>query len=302
MINFEHLEAFVNAAKYGSFSKAARRMGKAQSSISTHVAMLEDSLGYKVFTRGHKISLTNKGEILYRQALNILWKCNDFESLAISLHDTSVPIINIGIDFSIYKRSLFKVLKEFSLKFKHCQLNLMPISSADVKRKLEKNELDLALYFSYEISDTYNCLTLRKVINKIIVAKTHPLAREESISYEILKEYLQIVITNENTELDKAMIFSDKYYTVNNYYYALSCVAEGIGFAIVPEDLLVLEKHFKNSIVFIDDRQVNFQDSYLALSYKEVASDFKEINFLINSFKKIFKKDLVLDNDAIVNS
>ena len=45
----EQLRAFVTAAEKGSFSAAGRAMGRAQSVVSTHIAMLEDSLGVELF-------------------------------------------------------------------------------------------------------------------------------------------------------------------------------------------------------------------------------------------------------------
>ncbi|GCD57855.1 hypothetical protein NBRC3280_0337 [Acetobacter pasteurianus NBRC 3280] len=39
-VSLEQLEAFVATADAGSFSAAARRLGRAQSAISTHVANL----------------------------------------------------------------------------------------------------------------------------------------------------------------------------------------------------------------------------------------------------------------------
>ncbi len=49
--NAEALEAFVEAAATGSFSAAARVLGKRQSSISESIARLEDELGVPLFDR-----------------------------------------------------------------------------------------------------------------------------------------------------------------------------------------------------------------------------------------------------------
>ena len=45
----EQLRAFVTAAEKGSFSAAGRALGRAQSVVSTHISMLEDSLGIELF-------------------------------------------------------------------------------------------------------------------------------------------------------------------------------------------------------------------------------------------------------------
>ena len=47
--SMEQLEAFVAAAAQGSFSGAARALGKAQSAVSTQISNLEIDLGVELF-------------------------------------------------------------------------------------------------------------------------------------------------------------------------------------------------------------------------------------------------------------
>lgn len=47
----ESLIAFVEAASLGSFSAAARKLGKSQSTVSTAIAHLEIDLGLTLFDR-----------------------------------------------------------------------------------------------------------------------------------------------------------------------------------------------------------------------------------------------------------
>ena len=49
--SMEQLEAFVAAAAQGSFSGAARALGKAQSAVSTQISNLEIDLGVELFDR-----------------------------------------------------------------------------------------------------------------------------------------------------------------------------------------------------------------------------------------------------------
>ncbi len=47
--SLEHLEVFVAVVEAGSFSEAARRLGNAQSRVSTTIANLETDLGVELF-------------------------------------------------------------------------------------------------------------------------------------------------------------------------------------------------------------------------------------------------------------
>lgn len=51
MAHLDQMQAFVFAAKLGSFSAAARRMGKAQSAKSMAIANLEIDAGVEIFDR-----------------------------------------------------------------------------------------------------------------------------------------------------------------------------------------------------------------------------------------------------------
>lgn len=72
-MEFRQLEAFVNAAKYKSFSKAADATFLTQPTISTHVNNLESELGVRLLNRsGREITLTPHGHELYAYAVDLL--------------------------------------------------------------------------------------------------------------------------------------------------------------------------------------------------------------------------------------
>ena len=71
--SLEQLEAFVCAAHERSFSGAARKLGKAQSAISTAVINLEIDLGVTLFDRsGRYPRLTSEGIVLLADARQVL--------------------------------------------------------------------------------------------------------------------------------------------------------------------------------------------------------------------------------------
>lgn len=72
-MEFRQLEAFVNAAKYKSFSKAADATFLTQPTISTHVGNLEAELGVRLLNRkGREISLTPQGQEFFVYAADLL--------------------------------------------------------------------------------------------------------------------------------------------------------------------------------------------------------------------------------------
>ncbi len=67
------VESFIETANAGSFSKAARTLYIAPSSLIQQIDLLEQRLGVVLFERGHRgVTLTEAGESLYRDAVEIV--------------------------------------------------------------------------------------------------------------------------------------------------------------------------------------------------------------------------------------
>ena len=72
-MEFRQIEAFVNAVKYKSFSRAADVSFISQPTISTHIGNLENELGTPLLNRGgREITLTAKGQAFYPYAVSLL--------------------------------------------------------------------------------------------------------------------------------------------------------------------------------------------------------------------------------------
>ena len=92
-MEFRQLEAFVNAVKYKSFSKAADATFLTQPTISTHISNLETELGVRLLNRkGREITLTSQGQEFYGYAMELL---NTRERALDHIHNQSKEIDGI---------------------------------------------------------------------------------------------------------------------------------------------------------------------------------------------------------------
>lgn len=70
------LESFIETAKAGSFSKAARSLYIAPSSLIQQIDLLEQRLGLTLFNRGPRgVTLTKAGESLFQDSVEIVHQC-----------------------------------------------------------------------------------------------------------------------------------------------------------------------------------------------------------------------------------
>ncbi len=76
-ISLKQLEVFEAVAQYSSFTVAAEKLYLSQSTISSHVNLLEQALGVQLFLRASrkKVELTEEGQRLLGHARSILGQC-----------------------------------------------------------------------------------------------------------------------------------------------------------------------------------------------------------------------------------
>lgn len=82
-INLKQLEAFVTTAEYSSFTKAAEELFLTQSTVSSHISALEKTLGVRLIQRSarQRVTLSKEGEQVYRDAKEILERCQALQDL-----------------------------------------------------------------------------------------------------------------------------------------------------------------------------------------------------------------------------
>jgi DNA-binding transcriptional LysR family regulator len=72
-LDLDLVRTFATIANLGSFTRAASRLGRQQSTISLQVQRLEETLGLKLLTRTPRsVALTSDGESFLQSARRIL--------------------------------------------------------------------------------------------------------------------------------------------------------------------------------------------------------------------------------------
>lgn len=152
-MEFRELKTFQVAAIMLSFSKEAEALNYAQSTVSSQIQSLENSLGETLFDRaGNKITLTKAGVKLleYTRPLIDLEKeilCN-FKSL-----NSSNENLVIKAPHSVSTYFLPSIMKEFQLMFPNIGFDLDGCLSYNMNDIFNAGLIDLAFLFTDEFSD-----------------------------------------------------------------------------------------------------------------------------------------------------
>ncbi|BDF32340.1 MULTISPECIES: selenium metabolism-associated LysR family transcriptional regulator [Lachnospiraceae] len=132
-MNLKQLEAFVQVAEGGSFSKAAKELFLTQPTVSAHISSLEKELNVRLFVRNTKeVSLSDDGRELYRYARQMIDLESQIEEKFGSSRKEKRQCITIAASTIPSQYLLPKVLIKFSEKYPEEQLKIIETDSTKV--------------------------------------------------------------------------------------------------------------------------------------------------------------------------
>ena len=181
----EALTAFVEAVDSGSFSAAARRLRKSQSTISTAIANLEADLGVILFDRAtRQPTLTPQGEQVLSYVKAILAASERLDELAVSLSGETEPRLTFVLSDTLHPDVLEDLLVQFDRRFPHTEFECLIGEDEDVIDLLQKSRAQVGLIEARERYPTdigSTRLPLQTAMG-IYVAPGHPLAAQATLT------------------------------------------------------------------------------------------------------------------------
>lgn len=251
-LKIDEIRSFVAVAETGSFSAAARNLKRAQSVVSMHIAGFEAELGYKLFDRTPKPVLTAQGRELLVGAKRVLVEADRLQNRALTLNDTQPPSIYMGIDLVLEAPVMIDFLRLFAKSFPSVRLQIENISGSEAKWFFTKTAMNLALVFSSDPSLESDEYILGHSPLSIVVAKNHPLAAIDRPTVDDLRRYRQIVVHARDPQSPSPAVVNTDYWEIDSGLWALGLAARGVGWAILPNFLLIGQSAFRSSVVTIN--------------------------------------------------
>lgn len=146
MLDLELLKTFVCVVDEGSFTRAADRVHRTQSTVSQQVRKLEELVGHPLLLRdrtGQNVSVTEHGELLIHYARRLLALSSEaVEALA---SDLDLEILRIGVPEDFDARRMALILAGFNQARPQARLETVSGMSTDLKQKLATGSIDIAL-------------------------------------------------------------------------------------------------------------------------------------------------------------
>lgn len=145
-INYQHLYYFWSVVKEGSFTKASKKLGLAQPTISGQILTFEKSIGSSLILRkGRNISLTDTGHIVFNYAQKIFYlgdKMND--DVKYSSYNDHHRLV-MGCRGSIPSLILTKITNYALEKIDDYRLTCLIECNESILKSLTRNQIDVII-------------------------------------------------------------------------------------------------------------------------------------------------------------
>lgn len=206
------VEIFMQVAVSGSFNKAALIRSCSTVSIMNQINSLEDRLGMKLLVRTSKgISLTEAGEVLYEEVLNIRNIADEAIHKAKTTSLSDIPVIRVGTSFlrpcKPFLDYLGKISKAWSHKF---QIKIISFNDSHEEFSLLQHELgkDIDCFVSPCSSSSWisrlNIFSLGECKCCITLSMNHRLANKKILKWKDLHgEKLMLVAKGISPVMDQ---------------------------------------------------------------------------------------------------
>lgn len=273
IVNFKQLEYFTDLAQTLNYTETARRLYVSQTAITKQIQNLEQELNAVLFDRTKKhVSLTATGKIFYAEAQKILEQARSARKHLESFQRGEKGILKIGF----LKDSDFEMMRNlvtgFHERYPDIRLELGGHIRKDLEDLLDSGELDVILNIDASDTPDFRKVFLKKFPLVAVVHRDHPLALEERICADDLKNLIYDIRQEKdgrpNFEMEGALL-------------QVSC---NLGEAIVNE--FVIQQNIRPYVAVIPLKPDRGRDMYMMChrnKYNPLISCFED--FLKTTFR-----------------
>ncbi|BAP62063.1 putative transcriptional regulator LysR [Methanococcus maripaludis KA1] len=240
-----YFQTFLFVAKTKSFSKAAKKLGVTQGTVSNHISVLEKFFDAQLFLRTPEgVDLTTEGNILYENAEKLLENISNAKQQMRILHEHPEGLIRIAASTTPGEHLLPSIIKDYTKVYRDVSFQIQITDSEKCFKLLEDRAVDIIA-----VGNIYDGSYESEVIGKdrlvLVVPPDHELAKKGVAKLsDILKEdYIDREVGSGTREIFVDAL-QDKGYSMMDLHTIMSlgsnssiitAVSEGYGISIISE-------------------------------------------------------------------
>lgn len=240
--DLDNLRVFLAAVDEGSFSAAARKLGRVPSAVSMAIANLEADLGLTLFDRaGREPRPTERALALLPHARQLAEQLHRLNTHALSLSQSLESCLTLAVVPELMASTPWnEALRHLADEFPLLEVEVLSAPQSDALAMLRGGRAQLALVFErvgMDPSEQFQEVGQETLV--AVAAPTHPLLRdtpEGGIRDEHLMAERQVLVAGRHgDEVDKRIALSGQRWRTDSPVAALGLVTAGLGWAFLPE-------------------------------------------------------------------
>ncbi len=244
LLSDDEIESFLAVVDTGSFSAAAKKLHKSQSSISYSIKKLEQKLSVQIFDRSSKqITLTDAGKTIHNKLLNILKINNEIFEFT-SLIQTGIETkIRLALTAVTPTPLVVEALRKFNQKFPQTQIELQFTTHDEPIEYLVNDEVDFAISASKMNHHDFDRTQWHTVEFMAVAAANHPAIMPE-IQEQDLLEMTNLVVGGRQTLMKKepmSQVNNSNIWHVTDFLFKKELLMNGLGWGYMPRKIIERE-------------------------------------------------------------
>jgi DNA-binding transcriptional LysR family regulator len=232
----EALTAFAEAATLGSFSAAARKLGKSQSTVSSAIANLEIDLGLNLFDRSsRKPALTENGRIMLGKVREILAAGDRLDRAASELGDGLEPRLTVVWSDTYQSDRFEEMLSAFERGFPDLEFECLIAEHGDLVSLVQTGRANIGVVAAQGAypPDVGSAMIAEQSEITLFVATAHPLASTRDVTPATLAGFRELRLDT-YLEVAPAVPRSGRTWSAPSYLMLLEMAVMGFGWAAIP--------------------------------------------------------------------
>jgi DNA-binding transcriptional LysR family regulator len=234
----DNVQVFLEVLDRGSFSAAARALGRVPSAVSMTIGHLEAELALTLFDRsGREPAPTPAARSLEPQARLLARQLRQLQAQALALTQGLESRLTLAIAPELLAARWSAPLAALAEDYPLLEVEVLAAPQADALRLLHEGRAHLALVFERPSLDGRE--GFQEVSSEILVAVMSPrhplLAAGTPLREEHLTTTRQVVVASRDlAETDARFVYARQHWRTDNHVAALGLIQAGLGWGWLP--------------------------------------------------------------------
>jgi DNA-binding transcriptional LysR family regulator len=193
-MNLRQIELFVAVVESGSFSRGAETASLTQSTVSQHIATLENEAELRLLDRtGQGVILTSAGELFLQHARQVLAECDRLRQAMAGFRGLQQASLTVGASNIPANYLIPAILPRLAAEHPGIALTMQTGDSRAILERLLADDVELAVVGSRDDDRGVEYLPLASDLLVLAVSFQHPWSQGPTITLDDLAECPMIV-------------------------------------------------------------------------------------------------------------